>query len=111
MTPQSRAVRSQCPKIVKFGKFMALIFLKCKSTSDLTDIPALIYDRKTVARRFDTIYNILRPPSLVQSLLTGQNAPIGRKLEPTHMRLSGTDGLKNYSAFFRYFQTREHLSR
>ena len=30
----------------------------------------------------------------MQSLLEGRNASIGRKREPTHMRLSGTDRLK-----------------
>ena len=38
-------------KIVNFVKFMALIFLNCKSTCDLPDGSASIYDSETVARR------------------------------------------------------------
>ena len=33
-------------KIVKFVKFRPLIFLNCKSTCDLTDVPTSIYERK-----------------------------------------------------------------
>ena len=57
---------------------MALIFLNCESTCDLADVPASIYDRKTAARPFDTIHDILRCLSLAQSLLKGRNAPIWR---------------------------------
>ena len=79
---------------------MALIFLNCESTCDLADVPASIYDRKTAARPFDTIHDILRCLSLAQSLLKGRNAPIWRKRAPTHMTLSGTDGLtENFGGF------------
>ena len=57
---------------------MALMFLNCESSSDSTDISASIYERKTAARPFDTIYDILRSLSLVQSLLKGRNALIWR---------------------------------
>ena len=76
MTSQSRAMRSQSRKIVKFVKIMALIFLNCDSKFDLTD--ASKYDRKMDARPFDTIHDILRCLSVAQSLLKGRNAPISR---------------------------------
>ena len=79
-------------KIVKFVKFGPLIFLSCKSTCDLTDVPASIYE-KMDARPFDPIHDVLRCLSLVQSLLKGRNAPIWRKREQTHMRLLETDRL------------------
>ena len=53
--------------------------------SYLTDVPALNYDRKTDARPFDTIQEILRCLSLVQSLL---------KTEMRQFVTLGTDGLK-----------------
>ena len=64
---------------------------------DLTDVPASLHDRKTVARPFDTIHDILQCLSLVQSLLKDQNAPIWRKREPTRTGLSGSDGLNTFS--------------
>ena len=78
MTSQSRAIRCQSRKIVKSGKIMAQTFLNCVSTFDLTDVLGSIYDRKTAARPFDTIYDILRSLSVAQSLLKGQNSPIWR---------------------------------
>ena len=56
MASQSRAICSQSRKIVKFVIFIALISLNIENTCDLTesDVLDLIYDRKTVARRFDT---------------------------------------------------------
>ena len=41
-------------------------------------VPAPIYDRKTAARRFDTIHAILRPLSVAQSLIEDRNEPIWR---------------------------------
>ena len=55
------------------------------------------------ARPFDTINDILRCLSLVQSLYEDRNAPNWRKREPTHMRLSGTDKLSNDSALAQHF--------
>ena len=52
-----------------------------------------MYDRKTAARPFDTIYDTLRSLSLVQCLLKDQNPPIWRQRAPTHMTLSRTDRL------------------
>ena len=78
MTSQSRAIPFQSRKIVKFEKIMALIFLNCESKFDSTDVPSWIYDRKTAARPFDTIHDILRCLSLAQSILKGRNAPIWR---------------------------------
>ena len=66
---------------------MALYFFNCESMYNLADVPAQIYDRKTAARRFDTIHDIL--PKCAY-----RNAP-WRKRVPTHMRLSGTEGLKS----------------
>ena len=80
-------------KKFKIYDIWAFDFLNCESTCDLTDVPASIYDRKMDARPFDTIRDILRCLSLVQSLLKGRNAPIWRMRAPTHMRLSGTEGL------------------
>ena len=88
-----RAIRSQCQKIIKFIIFGPLIFLNCERMCYLTDILAWNYDRKTDVRPFDTTFDILRCLSLVKSLVKGQNAPIWRIRKPTHMRLSGTDGL------------------
>ena len=73
---------------------MLSIFLNSESAFDLIDVPGSIYDIKLTARRFDTINDILKSLSLAQSLLKGRNAPIWRQREPTHLRLSGTDGLK-----------------
>ena len=78
MTSQSRAIRRQSRKIVKSEKIMAQTFLNCVSTFDLTDVLGSIYDRKTAARPFDTMYDILRSLSVAQSLLKGQNSPIWR---------------------------------
>ena len=47
-------------------------------TPSWPDVQASIYDRKTAARRFDSIHDILRFLSRVQSLLEGQNPPIWR---------------------------------
>ena len=54
-------------------KFHGTDFFNRESTYDLKDVLASIYDRKTAIRRFDTINDILRPLSLVQSLLKGRN--------------------------------------
>ena len=78
-------------------KLGSLTFLCCESACHFTDVPAKIYDRTMVARHFDAIHDILRCLGLVQYLLKRQNAPIRRKREPTHMRLSGTDRLTNVS--------------
>ena len=59
----------------------------------MTDVSPLMYDRKTAARFFNTIHDILRSLSLEQSLLEGRNASIWRMRVPMDMRLSGTDGL------------------
>ena len=72
------------------------IFLNCESKFDLTDVPSSIHDRKVDARRFDTIHVILRCLGLAQALLKGRNAPNWRKRAPTHMTLSGTDGLNHF---------------
>ena len=93
MTSHSRAIRSQSQKIVKFVKVGPLIFLNYESTCDLTDVPALNYDRKMDARPFETIQDFLRCLSPVKSLLEDRNASIWRKREPTHLKLSGTDRL------------------
>ena len=69
-------------------------FFNCASTWDSTDVSASIYDRKMDTRPFDTIHDILRCISLVQSLFEDRNAPIWRKREPTHMKLLRTDRLK-----------------
>ena len=57
---------------------MTQTFLNCVSKFDLTDVLGSIYDRKTAARPFDTIYDILRSLSVAQSLLKGQNSRIWR---------------------------------
>ena len=80
---------------VKFVIFMLMIFPNYESTFGLTDVPASIYDRKTAARPFDTIHDILRSLSLVQSLLKDRNSPNWRHRAPTHMNLSGTEGLSH----------------
>ena len=58
---------------------------------------------KTAARPFDNVQDALQLLRLVQSLLKGRNAPIWRQEEPTHMRLSGTDGLKTQKSRNRNF--------
>ena len=72
---------------------MVLIFFNCEGTYDLTVVPAPIYYSKPMDRPFDTIRNVLKSLSHVQSLLKDRNAPICRQREPTHLRLSGTEGL------------------
>ena len=71
-------------------------FLNYESTYDLSDVQASMNDRKTAARPFDTIHDVLPSLSLVQSLRNGRNAPIWRHRVPTHMILSGTDGLNEF---------------
>ena len=66
MNSQSRGIRYQCWKIVKFVKIKAQTFLICESKCDLTDVSPSIYDRKTAARPFDIIHDIIRSLSLVQ---------------------------------------------
>ena len=75
----SRTICSQSGKIVKFVKFGPLIFLNYKTTCDLADVPASMYERKMDARPFDTIHDIIQCLSLVQSLLEDRNVPIWRK--------------------------------
>ena len=53
--------------------------------SDLVDVPASIYVRKTAVQNFETIHDILRHLSLAQSLSKRRNAPIWP---------AGTEGLK-----------------
>ena len=55
---------------------MALISLNSENTCYLTDVPALIYNRKTAAGRFDLINDFLRSLGLALSLLKDRNAPI-----------------------------------
>ena len=38
----------------------AFVFFKYEGRCNLIDVPGQIYDRKTAARRFDTIHDILR---------------------------------------------------
>ena len=95
MISQSRAIRSQSQKIVKFVEFGLLSFSNFESMCDLTDVPPSIYDRKIDARPFDTTHDIVRALSRVQSRLEVRKAPIWRKWEPTHMRLSVTHRLRN----------------
>ena len=68
-------------------KFGPLIFLNCESTCDFTDGPASIFDQNMNARPFDTLHDMLRFLSFVESLIEDRNAPIWRKGEPTHLRL------------------------
>ena len=65
----------------------------------MTDVQAAMYDRKTAARPFDTISDILRSLSLVQSLLKARNSPNWRERAPTHMNLSVTEGLRTGKLF------------
>ena len=64
--------------------------MRVRVIGQIFQIPFMI---KTAARPFDTTHDILRCLSLVQPILKGRSAPIGRLQEPTHIRLSGTDGL------------------
>ena len=84
MTSQSRAIRSQSRKIVNFVKIMAQTFFNCESTCASTDVPASMYDRKTDARQFGTINDILR--SLWRNVFA--------KAEMRQFGASGTDGLR-----------------
>ena len=79
----------------------------------MTVVRASIYDRNNAARPFGTIHNILRSLSLVESILKGRIAPIWCQREPTHMRLSGADGLtiNNKSENYTAFQLRNILFR
>ena len=73
---------------MKFEKIMAQTILNFESSLYLTDVSAAMYDRKTAARPFYTIHDVLRYLSLVQSLLkpeirqtAGTNAyePVGNR--------------------------------
>ena len=90
MISQSHAKNREICKIHGYD------FLTCDSTCDLTDVPCSICDSLTAARRLDTIQNILRSLGLAQSFLKGWNSLIWRKREPTHTKLSGTNGLNAY---------------
>ena len=72
---------------------IGLDFLICENQYDSKDFPAPINDRKTAARPFDTINEILRSLGLAQSLLKSRNAQIWRKREPLYLTLLGTHGL------------------
>ena len=67
----------------------------------MSDVQARIYDRKTMARRFDIrgiFATYSRDSTISQSReisSEGRNAPIWQRREPPHMRLSGTDRLNN----------------
>ena len=52
----------------------ATIFLNFLSTCDLIDVADSIYERKIVARPFDTIHGIQQSLSLAQALLKGRKA-------------------------------------
>ena len=62
----------------KICDILANAFFNCERTCDLTDVTASSYDRKTDARPFDTIHNILQCVNLVQSILRDRNVPIWR---------------------------------
>ena len=85
MTSQSGAIRYQRRKIVKFVIFWPFLILNCERTCGLTDVPASMYDRKTDARQFDTINDILR--SLWRNVFA--------KAEMRQFGASGTDGLNH----------------
>ena len=68
--------------------FVALIFFNFKRTFDMTDFPYSIYRSKTVARHFDRIHILL-----YLSLVKDRNSQTWRERGPTHIRLSGTEGL------------------
>ena len=72
---QSRAIRSMSQKICEIWAFDLLNY---KSTCDLTDVQALIWDTKMDARSFDGTHKILRCLSFVQSLFKDRNASIWR---------------------------------
>ena len=61
-------------KLGKFVKIMAETFLHRDNMCDLTVLLASICYRKTAARPFDTICDILRALRLVQYLLKDRNA-------------------------------------
>ena len=65
MTSQSRAIRSQSRKIVKLVKIS--FFLNDKSTCNLTDVSAPIYDRK-------------KPPDLLRLSTAFHDHTVSRKL-------------------------------
>ena len=79
MTSHSRAICSKSQKIVEFVKIMAQTFLIFVSTCNLTDIQVSMYDRKIMARPFDTIHDIIRSHSLVQSLSKDRNDIVGNR--------------------------------
>ena len=72
----------------------------CDRMCDLTVLLASICYRKTAARPFDTICDILRALRLVQSLLKGRNAPIwhiGNRGVNAHLK---TIDLRNKTVIF-----------
>ena len=73
---------------------MALIFLIVRVHVVRQKLKLEYIDRKNVSQLFHTTNDILRSLSLAQFPLKRRNAPILRQLVSTHMRLSGTDGLR-----------------
>ena len=70
----------------------------------MTDLPASIYDKKTTARRFDTLNLILRSISFAQSLLKDQNGQIwriGHRRVKPHLFISRV--ISNYNSVLRVY--------
>ena len=61
MTSKYVEICSQSQEICDIHLIFFIVRVRVNCESTLTDVPALIDDRKNAARSFDTIHNILRP--------------------------------------------------
>ena len=78
MAYQSRAIHSQNKKIREICNIRGFDFSNSEITCALTNVATSYFGRKTAARRFYLIHNILRSLTRTQSLLRGRNASIWR---------------------------------
>ena len=73
-------------KNLEICEIKAFDFTNCASTCDLTYVPVSINNKKSATELFDTIHDIRRCLSLVQSLPNSGNAPIWHKQETTGLK-------------------------
>ena len=95
-TSQSHAIHSQSQKNREICDIRGFDFLNCESTRDSIDVPALIYDEKTVPDVF-TLSMTFNDLSVSWNLFSKtEMRQILRQRAPTHRRLLGIEGLTQY---------------
>ena len=81
MTSPPHAIRLKSQKSWNLRKSLHYLFSNCERTCYSTNAPASIYNRKTAVRPFDTINDIVRSLSLVESLAMRQFGASGNQLK------------------------------